>query len=140
MSIRKTVSTILPACTVAAILVPMLRAQTSAIQPRIIEVIADKDNRFKVPGESKPVIRLKAGEKVVLRITSHFGGEKARDDSVHSFVVKKLRDQGWDLRLQEGTEDFTVVAPKIPGAYEVECTVKCGPGHDDMKMKLVVEG
>ena len=139
MSVRKTVSIMLAACAVAAILVPVLRAQTLAIKPRVIEVIADKDNRFKVPGESKPVIRLKAGEKVVLRITSHFGGEKARDDSVHSFVVKKLRDQGWDLRLQEGTEDFTLVAPKSPGEYEVECTVKCGPGHDDMKMKLIVQ-
>ena len=137
MSVRKTVSTMLAVCTMAAIPVSALRAQT--IKPRVIVVIADKDNRFKVPGESKPVIRLKAGEKVVLRITSHFGGEKARDESVHSFVVKKLRDQGWDLRLQEGTADFTLVAPKSPGEYEIECTVKCGPGHDDMKMKLIVQ-
>jgi heme/copper-type cytochrome/quinol oxidase subunit 2 len=102
-------------------------------------VIADKDNRFKVPGEGKPVIKVKPGEKVLLRITSHFGGEKARDDAVHSFAVKKLRDQGWDIRLYEGTKDYPLVAPQAPGEYEVECTVKCGPGHDDMKMKLVVQ-
>jgi len=114
-------------------------AQQQSAQPRVIELIADKDNTFKVPGKSKPVITLKPGEKVTLRITSHFGGEKSREKYVHSFVVKKLRDQGWDLRLREGTEDFAVVAPPSPGEYLAECTVKCGRGHDDMNMKVVVE-
>ena len=107
--------------------------------PRVIQIIADKDNTFKVPGESKPVITVKEGETVTLRITSHFGGEKSRDNYVHSFVVKQLRDQGWDLRLKEGTEDFTVTAPKAAGQYLAECTVKCGRGHDDMNMKVVVQ-
>jgi hypothetical protein len=117
-------------------------AATTKTSPRrrVIEVIADGDNRFKVPGESRPVIRLKAGERVTLRITSRFGGEKARDDAVHGFVVKELRGLGWDLRLYEGTRDYPLVAPAAAGEYEVECTVKCGPGHEDMKMKLVVEG
>ena len=44
---------------------------------RLIEVIADKDNTFKVPGQKKPVITGKPGELIVLRITSHFGGEQA---------------------------------------------------------------
>jgi heme/copper-type cytochrome/quinol oxidase subunit 2 len=105
---------------------------------RVIEVIADKDNTFKVPGQKKPVITVKPGEQIVLRITSHFGGEQARDGSQHSFVVKKLRDQGWDIRLKEGTQDFTLVAPQEQGNYLIECTVKCGRGHDDMNMKLVV--
>lgn len=139
MSMRKTASTIRVAFVLAVILVPVLGAQTTASQPRLIEVIADKDNTFKVPGERKPVIRLKAGERVVLRITSHFGGEKARDDAVHSLVVKELRLQGWDIRLYEGTRDFTLVAPGTPGEYVVECTVKCGRGHEDMKMKLIVQ-
>src|SRR5882757_4327255 len=82
---------------------------------------------------------LKPGEKATLRITSHFGGEKSRESYVHSFVVKKLRDQGWDLRLREGAEDFAVVAPPWPGEYLAECTVKCGRGHDDMNIKVVVE-
>ena len=46
--------------------------------PRVIEIIADKDNTFNVPGESKPIITLQQGETVILRITSHFGGEKSR--------------------------------------------------------------
>src|SRR5262245_3192165 len=129
----------LVAFAVAAIGAAVLAAQTAA-KPRIIEVIADKDNKFKVAGESKPVITLKAGEKIVLRITSHLGGEKAADDNaVHSLVAKDLRDKGWDIRLYEGTKDYTVTAPAKPGEYLIECTVKCGPGHDDMKMKLIVQ-
>jgi len=106
---------------------------------RVIEVIADKDNTFKVPGERKPVITVRPGEQIVFRITSHFGGEQARDGSQHSFVVKKLRDQGWDIRLKEGTHDYALVAPQEQGDYLIECTVKCGRGHDDMNMKLVVK-
>src|SRR5215831_8643586 len=123
---------------VAEIAAAVLNAQTAA-KPRVIELTADKDNKFKVAGESKPVVQLKAGEKVVLRITSHFGGEKATDNAVHSLVAKDLRDQGWDIRLYEGTKDYTVRAPAKPGEYLIECTVKCGPGHDDMKMKLIVQ-
>ena len=110
----------------------------ATVDGRVIEVIADKDNTFKVPGQKKPVITVKPGEQIILRITSHFGGEQARDGSQHSFVVKKLRDQGWDIRLKEGTQDFTLVAPQARGDYLIECTVKCGRGHDDMNMKLVV--
>jgi len=106
---------------------------------RMIEVIADKDNTFKVPGEKKPILTVKPGEQIVLRITSHFGGEQARDGAQHSFVAKKLRDQGWDIRLKEGTHDFALTAPREQGEYLIECTVKCGRGHDDMNMKLVVK-
>jgi heme/copper-type cytochrome/quinol oxidase subunit 2 len=114
-------------------------AADSASGARVIEVIADRDNTFKVPGANKPVITLKPGETVIFRITSHFGGEQARDGAQHSFVAKKLRDQGWDTRLKEGTHDYSLVAPTQPGEYLVECTVKCGRGHDDMNMKLVVK-
>jgi heme/copper-type cytochrome/quinol oxidase subunit 2 len=114
-------------------------AASTSSTTRVIQIVADKDNTFKVSGESKPVITLQQGETVTLRITSHFGGEKSRDNYVHSLVVKKLRDEGWDLRLKEGTEDFTVTAPKAAGEYLAECTVKCGRGHDDMNMKVVVK-
>ena len=80
-----------------------------------------------------------AGEAIVLRITSHFGGEQARDGSQHSLVVKKLRDHGWDIRLKEGTQDYALTAPQEQGEYLIECTVKCGRGHDDMNMKLLVK-
>jgi heme/copper-type cytochrome/quinol oxidase subunit 2 len=114
-------------------------ASPASGSPRVIEVIADKDNTFKVPGEKKAIMTVKPGEELILRITSHFGGEQSRDGSVHSFVVKKLREQGWDIRLKEGTQEYPLVAPQETGEYLVECTVKCGRGHDDMNMKLIVE-
>ncbi len=106
--------------------------------PRVIEIIADKDNRFKVPGEKKPVITVHAKEVLRLRIVAHKGSEWEKDGTIHSFTVKELKDQGWDLRLKEGVNEFTLVAPAEPGEFTVECTVKCGDGHEVMKMKLIV--
>jgi len=106
--------------------------------PRVINVIADKDNRFKIPGQSSPVITLKKNEVIKLHITAHKATEWDKDGTVHSFTIKELKDQGWDLRLKEGVQDFTLAVPADPGEYLVECTVKCGDGHDDMKMKLIV--
>lgn len=138
-------NTLTSSITVALLLIifnstsPIGQAQERPAGPRVIEITADKDNTFKVPGTAKPVITLKPGETVVLRVTAHFGGGKSREDYVHSLVIDKLRDQGWDIRLKEGTEDFTVVAPKSTGEYQAECTVWCGRGHDDMKMKVIVK-
>jgi len=106
--------------------------------PRLITVIADKDNRYKIAGQKLPVMTLKVNEVVHLRITAVKGTEWDKDGTVHTFTVNALKDQGWDLRLKEGTQDFTLVAPAEPGSYVVECTVKCGQGHDDMKMRLVI--
>ena len=109
-----------------------------AAEPRIIEVLAAHDNTFRVLHEKAPVIRAKPGEMLRLRITSEAGSEKARDGATHSLVIRALRDQGWDLRLYSGTKDYDVKAPENPSEYMVECTVKCGRGHDDMRMKLIV--
>jgi heme/copper-type cytochrome/quinol oxidase subunit 2 len=106
--------------------------------PKVINVTADKDNRFKIPGQTKPVITVKANEVIRLRITAHKATEWDKDGTVHSFTIKELKDQGWDLRLKEGVQEFTLVAPGDPGEYLIECTVKCGDGHDDMRMNLVV--
>jgi heme/copper-type cytochrome/quinol oxidase subunit 2 len=118
--------------------VSLIRAEANG-PARTVELIADKDNRFKFPDGQKGPLQLKAGEIVRFRITSYFGGEKARDGAVHSFVVKKLRekDRAWSVRLQEGVQEFTVTAPS-PGKYTIECTVECGKGHDDMNMQMVV--
>jgi heme/copper-type cytochrome/quinol oxidase subunit 2 len=107
--------------------------------PRIIDITADSDNRFKVPKQKEPVITMKVNEVAVLRITSRKGGEwDEKDGAIHTFTINALKDKGWNFRLKEGTQKFPVVAPSEPGEYPVECTVKCGKGHDDMKMKLVV--
>ncbi len=105
---------------------------------RVIEVIADSDNRFKVPGQKKPVVTLKAGEEIHLRITSRKGQEWNKDGTVHSFTIVELKDEGWDLLLKEGTQEFTLKAPAEPGTYKVQCTVKCGVGHNEMRMKVIV--
>jgi heme/copper-type cytochrome/quinol oxidase subunit 2 len=107
--------------------------------PRVIEVTADSDNRFKIPKQKAPVITMRVNEVAVLRITSRRGGEwDEKDGAVHTFTINALKDRGWNFRLKEGTQKFPVVAPNEPGEYVVECTIKCGKGHDDMKMKLVV--
>ena len=113
-------------------------AFSASTEPRVIEVIATSDNTFRVLHERSPVIRARAGEPLRLRITSQRGSEVARDGATHSFVIRALRDQGWDLRLYDGTKDYDVKAPDAPAEYLVECTVKCGRGHDDMRMKLIV--
>jgi heme/copper-type cytochrome/quinol oxidase subunit 2 len=104
---------------------------------RVIEIIADKDNKFKLAGGKQGPVELKVGETVTFKVTSLFGGEKARDGAVHSFVVRKLRDKGWSVRLKEGVQEITLAAPP-PGKYLIECTVECGPGHDDMKIQMIV--
>lgn len=110
----------------------------SAADDKVWEVVASKDQTFIVKGENKPVITVKAGQPVHLRITSQKGTEMAKDGAVHSFTVRKLASQGWNIRLKEGTQDYTLTAPSTPGEYVIECAVKCGPGHDDQRMKLVV--
>ena len=135
---KKIVSLTIAAAVFAFRLVLGALAEGPAIA-RTIELIADKDNRFKFPDGQKGPLTLKAGEVVKFRVTSYFGGEKAKDDALHSFVVRKLRDNdpAWSVRLKEGVQEFTVTAPK-PGNYLIECTVECGPGHDNMNLKMVV--
>lgn len=122
----------------AFVLVLLASIPLRAEGERMIEILAAKDNTFHVSGERVPVIRAKVGESLRLRIRAERGSESARDGAVHSLVIRELRDQGWDLRLPEGTHEYVVRAPQRPGEYLVECTVKCGRGHDDMHMKLVV--
>ncbi len=113
---------------------------TLAQAPRVIQLTADKDNKFKVPGQKEPVITVKAKEVIKFRITAHKGTEFDPDGTAHSFTVNELKDQGWDVRLKEGMNEFTLVAPSKPGEYKIECTVKCGKGHDEMAMKMIVTG
>lgn len=106
--------------------------------PKAVEVIAGNDNTFKVTGQKKPVITVKAGQVIQLHVIAKKGQEWAKDGSAHSLTINSLKDQGWDLPVKEGSNDFTVVAPSTPGEYTIECAIKCGQGHEDMKMRLVV--
>ena|SRR5579875_2638340 len=117
----------------------LARHAVAEAAPRTIEIVADKDDRFRLPGQDKQVLILKANEPLLLKITARAGEETARDGAVHSLVIRSLRTQGWDIRLKPGEQDVHIRAPSRPGTYQIECTVKCGSGHDNMKLKVVVE-
>ena len=136
MKTRKTIRTAMAAAVFClAAVVPFARAEQA---PRIVELTATRDNQFKLAGGKKGPLVLKAGERVTFRVTSFAGSAKGKDGAVHSFVVRALKAQGWDVRLKEGLQEFTLTAP-APGEYVIECTVYCGEGHDDMKLKMKVE-
>ena len=111
-------------------------------QTHVIEVTADKDSRYKIAGQSKPEITLKAGEQVTLRITANKGKSGNRDGSVHGFTLLRASNRtkisGWNLLLQPGIQEFHLTAPLDPGDYIVVCTVICSEEHENMNMKLVV--
>ena len=111
-------------------------------QPHVIEVLADKDSRYKIAGQSRAEITVKAGEAVLLRVEARKGKTWDRDGAVHGFTLLRARDRakvpGWDLELKPGRQEFVLVAPSVPGEYEVVCTVICSDDHEGMHMKFVV--
>jgi heme/copper-type cytochrome/quinol oxidase subunit 2 len=118
------------------------RAQTPAAPVHVIEVLADKDSRYKIAGEKKPEIAVKAGEQILLRITARKGKSWNRDGSIHGFSLLRAKDRskvvGWDLLLKPGTQEFPMTAPDEAGEYVVVCTVICSEEHEGMFMKFVV--
>jgi heme/copper-type cytochrome/quinol oxidase subunit 2 len=112
------------------------------VQPRLIEVIAGRDSRFKIPGQEKPVITVKAGESIRLRVTAIKAKSGNRDGSVHGFSLLRVKDKSpvadWDLLLRPGTQEFDLTAPAEAGEYEVVCTVICSANHEQMTMRFVV--
>ena len=112
-------------------------------QPRVIELLADHDSRYKMTGLKQPMITVKAGEEILLRITAKKAQNHNRDGSIHGFSLLRAKDRhpvpGWDLLLKPGTQEFSLTAPSDAGDYLVICTVICGPDHEQMNMKFVVE-
>jgi heme/copper-type cytochrome/quinol oxidase subunit 2 len=117
-------------------------AQASANPVRVIEVLADKDSRYKIAGGKKPEITVKAGEPILLRITARKGKSWNRDGSIHGFSLLRAKDRskvpGWDLLLKPGTQEFAMTAPGEAGEYVVVCTVICSEEHEGMFLKFVV--
>jgi len=109
---------------------------------RVIEVLADKDSRYKIAGEKIPEISVKAGEAIILRITARKAESWNRDGSIHGFSLLRAKDRsavaGWDLLLKPGTQEFSMIAPDEPGEYVVVCTVICSDDHEGMFMRFVV--
>lgn len=133
--VRNLCGLILAACGIASAQVPPAPIQ-------VIEVLADRDSRYKIAGEKKPEITVKAGEQILLRITARKGKSWNRDGSIHGFSLLRAKDRskvaGWDLLLRPGTQEFPMTAPDEPGEYVVVCTVVCSEEHEGMFMKFVV--
>jgi heme/copper-type cytochrome/quinol oxidase subunit 2 len=114
----------------------------AAAQDRVIELLADRDSRYKMPGQRTPEITVKAGEPVLLRVTARRGKTWNRDGSIHGFSLLRAKDRtkvdGWSLLFQPGTQEFHLVAPLEPGEYVVVCTVICSEDHEGMYMKFTV--
>ena len=117
-------------------------AQAPVAPVHVFEVLADRDSRYKIAGEKRPEITVKAGEQILLRITARKGKSWNRDGSIHGFSLLRAKDRtkvaGWDLILKPGTQEFPMTAPDEPGEYVVVCTVICSEEHEGMFMKFVV--
>jgi heme/copper-type cytochrome/quinol oxidase subunit 2 len=116
---------------------PALRAQA-----HVVEVLADKDSRYKIAGMKTPEITVKAGEDLLLRLTARKGKSWNRDGSIHGFSLLRAKDrskvEGWDLLLKPGLNEFPMKAPAEPGEYIVVCTVICSDDHEGMNLKFIV--
>jgi heme/copper-type cytochrome/quinol oxidase subunit 2 len=116
----------------------LLSAQAT---PRLFEITADHDSRFKVAGRPSPTLTLKSGERVILRITAIKAKSMNRDGAIHGFVLLDKNGEkvpGWMLSLQPGTHDFALTAPAAPGDYKVLCNVICSQDHETMHMTIKV--
>ena len=89
-------------------------------QGRVIEIVADRDSRYKIAGQRVPEITVKAGEQIVLRVTAHKAKSWNRDGSIHGFTLLRAKDrtrvEGWDLLFKPGKQEFLLTAPSEPGA------------------------
>ncbi|HZU32713.1 MAG TPA: hypothetical protein VFB79_16470 [Candidatus Angelobacter sp.] len=139
---RRPISVRLGICALAVASIFATIRVAVAQEPRVIEVLADKDSHFKIAGQNKPEITVKAGEKILLRINARKGKTWNRDGTVHGFTLLRAKDHskvpGWNLELKPGTQEFTLAAPNEPGDYEVLCTVICSEDHEGMRMKFTV--
>lgn len=117
-------------------------AQSPQTQGRVIEILADHDSRYRMEGQKQSVLKLRAGEKITLRITAKKAKNVNRDGAVHGLTLLRAKDRSpvpdWDFELKPGVQDFNVTAPSEPGEYIVVCTVVCSEEHEGMNMKVVV--
>jgi len=128
--------------TAAMLLLACCYAVPSSSGVRVIDIIADHNSRYRIPGQSKAGITALPGEELVLRITAIKAADQNRDGSIHGFTLLNVKDHkkvsGWDFLLKPGTQEIIAHAPLQPGEYEVVCTVICSHQHEGMHMKFVV--
>jgi heme/copper-type cytochrome/quinol oxidase subunit 2 len=75
-----------------------------------------------------PVVRVKSGEVVALDVTSA--------DVQHGLDIPEL---GIKKPVQPGAVTTVTFTAPAKGEYRIACGVICGPHHEDMTAKLVVE-
>jgi heme/copper-type cytochrome/quinol oxidase subunit 2 len=111
-------------------------------EPRLIELTADRDSRYRINGQKIPEITMRAGEQVRLRVTARRAKSWNRDGSIHGFTLLRAKDrrkiEGWDLLFKTGTQEFVLTAPAEPGEYEAVCTVICSEDHEGMHLRVTV--
>ena len=74
------------------------------------------------------VIKVKSGDNIELELSAA--------DVQHGFSVPQL---GIKEAVQPGQPATITFKAPAKGEYGIECSVICGPHHDDMRAKLVVE-
>ena len=109
--------------------------------PRVIELTADRDSRYRQGHKTSPTIEVFAGEPLILRITVVQAKEVARDGSVHGLALLDKDSNavaGWRFYFHPGVHDLAVNAPSEPGRYTAVCTVICSDSHEGMGFTLLV--
>jgi heme/copper-type cytochrome/quinol oxidase subunit 2 len=129
-------------CGLVLLAATVLGIAPASAQVHVIELVADKDSRYKNLDGSKPEITLKAGEQVLLRVSARKAKSWNRDGSIHGFTLVRASDrskvEGWNLLLRPGQQEFQLTAPAEAGEYVVMCTVICSEYHEGMNMRLLV--
>jgi hypothetical protein len=118
------------------------RAEPETAAPRVIEIVADHDSRYRINGQESPTVTTRAGEALTLRFTARKAENRNRDGSIHGFALLRAKDRskvpGWDFLLKPGVQEFAVTMPTEPGEYVAVCTVICSDDHEGMHMRFVV--
>jgi hypothetical protein len=123
------------------VLAACCQAQLGAT-PRLLELTADKDSRYRQGKKVGPTIEVFAGEPLILRITAVRAKEIARDGSIHGLALLDRNSNavpGWRFFLQPGVQDLAVVAPTERGRYRAVCIVICSADHESMGFNVVVK-
>src|SRR5207302_9912248 len=78
-------------------------------QPRVIELTADHDSRYKMAGQPTPEITGRAGEQVLLRVTARKGKAWNRGGSMQGFALlrptARSKVAAWAVLSQPRTQE-----------------------------------
>jgi heme/copper-type cytochrome/quinol oxidase subunit 2 len=128
------------ACALSAALLCYSQSALTTL-PRVIELTADHDSRYRLGRQTSPTIEAYAGEPLILRITAKRADQVARDGSIHGLALLDKNSNavpGWRFFFHPGIQEVAVTAPSQPGSYHAVCTIICSDGHEGMGFTLVV--